>query len=332
MIALEIDRARALRLADLQDRNGCYETLIQHCYEAELRLGDTAIDGGANYGMHTKPMAEAVGSSGRVHAFEPFPVAAEALRSVFKHNPNVIVHELALAEVGGPAMFHCIVDDPALSSLLDRDLGPLYANAARRTYPVMRTVLDRFADLPVRFIKLDLEGYDFYALKGARGLLTKHRPIVALECGRTDAATPAGYSADDFFGYAKEVGYEVVDLFGRPFSKTQFALHWNAREVPHYVVASPLGREDVPARLREQAYKAKSILGRLCPFLKSTSPSSRPAAVCTAGRTATCNVLISATMASGTFRVKWTAMTYCGGSVVALAGGIHTMRISWRAY
>ncbi len=166
------------------------------------------------------------------------------------------MHELALAETEGMATIHCIMDDPALSSLLDRDLGPSYADARRCDYSVRRVTLDQFADLPIRFIKLDLEGYDFYALKGAGNILARHRPIVTMECGRIDAAAPAGYTADDFFGYAAQVGYTIVDLFGRPFGQAEFALHWNAREVPHYVVAMPIGRRDVPVGLQERAYAA----------------------------------------------------------------------------
>jgi FkbM family methyltransferase len=270
----EIDAATALHLADLQDRSSCYEALIQRCYEAELRSGDTAVDGGAHYGMHTKPMAEAVGTAGRVHAFEPLPFVAEALRSAFKNYPNVVVHELALAEIDGPTTFHCMVDDPALSSLLKRDLGPSYIDAKTQVYPVTRVMLDRFCDLPVRFIKLDLEGYDFYALKGGRNLLTKHRPIVTMECGRLTAATPAGYGPDDFFGYASEIGYNIVDLFGRPFGKTEFALDWDVRGMPHYVVAFPIGRQDVATKLWEESYKASQTVLELSP--PGISPPSQP--------------------------------------------------------
>ena len=61
---------------------------------------------------------------------------------------------------------------------------------------------------------------------------------MALECGRIDAARQVGYSADDFFLLFDVIGYELFDLFGRPFGKREFYLPWNDHTVPHYIVAT----------------------------------------------------------------------------------------------
>jgi FkbM family methyltransferase len=250
----EIGTADALFLADLQDRAGAFETLIQRCYTAELRRGATAIDGGANYGRHTSPMACCVGPRGRIHAFEPLPFAAAELRRMFADQSQVTVHEKALAERSGTATFHHIVNDAALSSLLDRDLK--FANPGLQTQKlqIVTTTLDQFSDEPVDFIKLDLEGYDYHALIGGRDLLLRQRPIVAFEFGRRDAATPAGYGPDEFFGFFEDLDFEIFDLFGRRFGRAEFDLPWNAREMPHYVVAVPTERTEVAARLRKEAW------------------------------------------------------------------------------
>jgi precorrin-6B methylase 2 len=55
------------------DHPRLHEIGIQSVYEAVLQPGDTVIDGGAHSGKHTIPMAHAVGSAGRVFAFEPSP-------------------------------------------------------------------------------------------------------------------------------------------------------------------------------------------------------------------------------------------------------------------
>ena len=154
----EIDTAGALLLADLQDRVDAFEMLIGQCYKAELGLGATAVDGGAHYGTHTGPMARLVGPRGRVHAFEPLPFAAAELRRMFAAHPQVSVHQKALAEREGTGSFNCIVNDPARSSLLKRDLGS--APLQSREIEVETTTLDQLAAAPVRFIKLDVEGYD----------------------------------------------------------------------------------------------------------------------------------------------------------------------------
>jgi FkbM family methyltransferase len=240
----------AMVMAEAQDRYDIFETLIERCYTAELRFGATVVDGGANFGRHTGPMSRVVGRGGRVHAYEPLPFAAAELRRLFAGAPQVTVHENALAESGGVATFHHVVDDPARSSLLNRDLSFAYPGPQTEEMTVARTTLDQLAAEPVRFIKLDLEGYDYFALLGGRRLLKLQRPLIALECGRRDAAIPAGYGPDEFFGLFADVGYTVVDLFGRTFGRAEFNLPWNAREMPHYVVAIPSERQDVAPRLR----------------------------------------------------------------------------------
>ena len=250
----EIDAAGARLLYDIQDRAGIFESLIERCYTAELRLGSAAVDGGAHAGMHTAPMAHLVGSGGRVLAFEPVPSLAAELRQQFAATPQVRVYEMALSDREGTVSFQHIVNEPSLSSLFKRDLGSVYPDLETKELEVEQTTLDRFADVPVCFIKLDLEGNDYLALRGAQALLERHRPLVAFECNRRDTAAQMGYDAAVFFGFFASVDYRLLDLFGRPFGPVEFDLPWNAREVPHYVIAVPAERADVAPRLRAEAW------------------------------------------------------------------------------
>ena len=84
--------------------------------------------------------------------------------------------------------------------------------------------------------------------------MARQRPVVAFEFGRRDAATPAGYGPNDFFGFFAGLNFEIFDLFGRHFGRAEFDLPWNAREMPHYVVAVPAERTDVAPRLRAEAW------------------------------------------------------------------------------
>ncbi|UPT88637.1 hypothetical protein HAP41_0000006025 [Bradyrhizobium barranii subsp. apii] len=123
--------------------------------------------------------------------------------------------------------------------------------------------LDDLAGDPVRFIKLDLEGL---ALRNGKRLLAAQRPVVAFEFGRDDAAIPAGYGADDFFDLFEEIDYAVLNVFGRPFGRAEFDLPWNAREMPHYVVAAPADRrEEVAKKLRRRAWSVLMEAGHQPP-------------------------------------------------------------------
>ena len=63
----------ANKLADL------FEIIIQEIYSDILISGDIAVDGGANFGKHLFAIAHAVGSTGKVIAFEPIPELVEKL-------------------------------------------------------------------------------------------------------------------------------------------------------------------------------------------------------------------------------------------------------------
>ena len=52
----------------------------QRVYAAVVRPGDTVVDAGANWGVHTLYLAKLTGATGRVHAFEPHPQVVEELR------------------------------------------------------------------------------------------------------------------------------------------------------------------------------------------------------------------------------------------------------------
>src|SRR5687768_8794135 len=50
-----------------------YEPEVQRTLRRFVRPGDTVVDVGANMGIHTMLLADAVGPNGRVHAIEPNP-------------------------------------------------------------------------------------------------------------------------------------------------------------------------------------------------------------------------------------------------------------------
>ena len=70
----------------------------------EARVGDVAVDVGANIGLYAIALAKRVGDSGRVHAFEPDPTNFRALDRHCRLNQvttRVVPHQLAVAGADG---------------------------------------------------------------------------------------------------------------------------------------------------------------------------------------------------------------------------------------
>ena len=196
-----------------------FEEIIKAFYRKILIPGDQVVDGGANAGLHTIPLAEAVGEHGRVLAFEPSPCLVESLMKTLNERNirNVQIRQTALSLRHGTAKFHWLKNRAAESSLSNARIDPAQDEVESfdvttvRLDDILPTTFDR-----CRFIKLDLEGAEFDALRGARQCLLRDRPTVILEFGYHAAAQAWGYDQAEWDAFYDAVGYRLYDLVGRP--------------------------------------------------------------------------------------------------------------------
>lgn len=219
-----------------------FEAIIQRIYTENVRRGDTAIDVGANAGIHTLPLAKLVGRGGSVIAYEAIPNLAASLTNATAHLPQVKVMNFAVSNSYGRSKFTHVTAADGYSGLRQRDMPPEAAGSVLEI-EVEQTTLD-IDDLPHRaenlsFIKMDIEGGELDAMKGASRTIAWRGPMIVFENGRQNAADLYGYSAQDFFGFFAQQGYNVYDLFGRRF----WAPEWDAPGVPWYSIAVPAGSD-----------------------------------------------------------------------------------------
>lgn len=135
-----------------------------------LRAGGVALDVGANIGTYAIPLARIVGPDGRVIAFEPNRPTRACLRHNVRLNRarNVVVIPSAVGEISGRQALVVTADNAG-----EVHLAP--GNADRGMADVRVTTLDeetsRLGIRAVDFIKLDIEGYELAALRGATRIL-----------------------------------------------------------------------------------------------------------------------------------------------------------------
>lgn len=147
-------------------------------------LGDARIilDVGANIGGMTSDYLELFPHA-QIHAFEPFREPAARLRERFAGISRVQVHELAIAAASGTRLFHTNFTETTNSLLpVEADAvntwgGRLAATGAGVT--VKTLTIDEFCtqhDIPkIDLLKLDIQGGEFEALKGAERMLASGR-------------------------------------------------------------------------------------------------------------------------------------------------------------
>jgi FkbM family methyltransferase len=163
--------------------------------EAELTLlrpllhpGDVVIDGGANIGVHSLAFARAVGSTGRVYAFEPQRLTYQMLAGNMALNDvgNVVARCEALGEAAGTICVPQIEPTKPANigglRLIDDDmpgLEPLEPKGASEEVPVV--TIDSLQLRSCRLIKLDVEGMERQALVGGRQTIGHFRPVLYID-------------------------------------------------------------------------------------------------------------------------------------------------------
>ncbi|MEA2326146.1 MAG: hypothetical protein QOE68_1105 [Thermoanaerobaculia bacterium] len=178
VVRIRTGELRGCRWIAGSSTNGCwlgtYERHMQRLFCQHIRPGATVFDVGANAGFFTLLASKLAGDSGRVYAFEPLPRNLDFLERHIRLNEpaNVHVEALAVAATSGEAPFR-IAQHASMGGL--REGGDLRV--------VTASLDDLIASGRVArpdFIKMDIEGAESDALRGAKELLAGGPLTIAL--------------------------------------------------------------------------------------------------------------------------------------------------------
>lgn len=181
-----------------------------------LREGMIVLDVGAHQGFYTLLASKLVGPSGRVFAFEPSPREQKALRLnlILNGRNNVSMQAMALGDAEAQADLYVVNGEhtgfnslrpPGISSPTSR----VKVKVKRLDDWLRETNVER-AD----FVKLDVEGGEFAALKGCANFLEQRpRPVILaeLEDARSE---PWGLRAKDTANLLQSHGFQMYAILG----------------------------------------------------------------------------------------------------------------------
>lgn len=155
------------------------------------------VDVGACVGSFALAVAQMLPAA-RLNVVEPWPDALPWLEENLRAQPGMrcTLHRLAASDRTGERL---MVEGPkwGMSTLHGQGAGVMVATAK----------LDDIIPGPVSLMKLDVEGHELEALRGAATLLRRDRPRLILEM-RPDMQEAAGHRRNDLGHYLKELGYE----------------------------------------------------------------------------------------------------------------------------
>jgi FkbM family methyltransferase len=209
--------------------------------ERHLKRDSIFVDVGANQGEFSIAAAR-IATNGKVIAFEPVSEYRNRLEENSKLNgfDNIVIVPVALADAEAKVPIYDA--DGAFSDGTRNDgVTSLYEskNLNRvREYVTVRRMDDVLQELQidrVDIVKLDIEGGEWSALKGALETLKRYRPVLIFEVG-SETCRAAGYEASRFVQWIEELGYrlEYIDDTGRtrPIDVTQLQEFQNVIAYP----------------------------------------------------------------------------------------------------
>jgi len=156
-----------------------------------IKPGEVILECGAHQGFTTSYIATCAGKKGHVVAFEPSPFNVEIIKKNLElnHLTNTEVVASAIGSAVGKAQFSFVSNGSIQSSSVG-------------TFAIDVTTIDSYAHLKPTMLKIDVEGYDVHALRGAKKVL-KTRPKIALEIH---------YQQLPEFGHSVKDVFDLLDL------------------------------------------------------------------------------------------------------------------------
>ena len=174
---------------------GTYEPELREIFRAVVPPGGVAVDVGANVGWHTLLMARLVGERGRVIAAEANPSVRIRLEENLRTNRfghvQVIPH--AISDTEGTADFYG--PEAAASGSGDGHIVAPKSNEPGNMRVETRTldaILTAGQVSRLDLVKIDVEGYEWPVLRGARQAIALFRPHIVFEYNAEYASRGGG--------------------------------------------------------------------------------------------------------------------------------------------
>lgn len=191
--------------------------LTDACLARLIRADFNCLDVGGHLGSVSYRLGQ-LAPLGHLAIVEASPAKAAALRARF---PAATVHQVAVSDRSGTTIFYENIHKPGFSSLSDRQ-----SRGETREIPVTLARIDDLwpTDLRLDFIKIDVEGHEYAALRGAEAILRCHRPLILFEAGAINDQDVDPGSYDALFAFLTDLGYEIRPVFHQHFGREPVSL------------------------------------------------------------------------------------------------------------
>ncbi|HQQ94942.1 MAG TPA: FkbM family methyltransferase [Bacteroidia bacterium] len=183
----------------------------QDAYEIELlerfvHKGDTVLDIGANIGFYAGILSELVGETGKVHCFEPDPGNFSRLKAGYGSCQNLVLHNKAVGPQTGTIKIYT-------SRQLNVDHRTYKPDDYEKEIEIPSQSIDDFKEAgQINFIKMDIQGFEMFAMQGMLKTLDQNQHIRILSEFWPYGLKKSGSSAEAYFHFLRQRGFYVYLL------------------------------------------------------------------------------------------------------------------------
>lgn len=188
-----------------------------------VKQGDEVFDIGANYAYYTERLSKIVKENGKVYAFEPIPFTYDVCDLIVKKLKltNVNLFQKGVADKNETVEFTV----PKLS-FGGISAGQAHISGRNNNAEERKTVYNFDAEEKIKcetvkvddllygklnrlsFIKIDIEGAEYYALNGMRKIIEKFKPEILIEI-QPFFLKGFGLSVNAMLDLIKDMGYDI---------------------------------------------------------------------------------------------------------------------------
>lgn len=173
-----------------------------------LNVGDIFIDVGSNIGLFSLVASKIVGNEGKVICFEPAPSTFSRLEENAKINNlnNIDLRNIGLSDSVSELEFYISKNGyDAWNSF-----APSQDNKLENSITVPVSTLDiELKDVDktgIKLVKIDVEGWEKFVLRGGKELFMNFNPVVMVEFTEENTFN-AGYSIHEIYDIMTGFGY-----------------------------------------------------------------------------------------------------------------------------
>jgi len=165
------------------------------------------FDIGCNAGSFIR-MVNHKGINAKIHAFEPHPYLSAYLEQTY---PEVVINKKCVSNTDGLININICEVSVGISSIIDRPIfNQLKNNQEIKPLEVESLKLDTYCNENgieyIDFIKLDVEGAEYFVFEGAENLLKEKR----IKCGQFEIGIDeSGYTEQDIINLLEKYGYAI---------------------------------------------------------------------------------------------------------------------------